>query len=538
MLRRAGITARLSALAGMVTLAVTALVLTGYSRLSNQVDTQRELTSLAALAAAAQTSQFDFADFNGWQTAYAFDVARQGAAATSDTAPGRKAFLDAVTRTRANLTALTRLADAQPAAQRDRLDAVGAGLDSFMAVDEEIIGLYRRGDARSVDAGDELVLGKEIELFQAAAGQLGAFAADVAAQQEAAASAAARSGRSAMRLSLITGGLVLAFVLAAAYLIARSIRTPLNDLRSRLAEIAQGRGDLTVRLAVTGKDELTEVARLFNTFVESIASIVRQIADAAATMTRSADGLGSVATHLGEGAARTTSQVEDLGGTAQEVAGSAASVSAATEEMTASIGEIAAQASSASHVAQEAVSTVGDTSSAVAELDAAGSEIGEIVKVIESIAQQTNLLALNATIEAARAGAAGKGFAVVAAEVKDLAQETARATEDITTKIGAIQETTAHATGAIERISTIIRQIEEKQTTIAAAVEEQSATTHEISRSVADIAGGADHMAADLGSITGTAAQTSNGARTTQESATELAALATRVRTLVDSFTY
>jgi methyl-accepting chemotaxis protein len=189
-------------------------------------------------------------------------------------------------------------------------------------------------------------------------------------------------------------------------------------------------------------------------------------------------------------------------------------------------------------VAAEAVSTAQETSDAVNDLDRASREIGEIVKVITSIAEQTNLLALNATIEAARAGDAGKGFAVVASEVKELAQETSRATDDITAKISSIQGTTVRATTAIAQITRVIAQINENQTTIAAAVEEQTATTSEISRNVNDVSTGSSHIADTIGNIADSAANTASGAEATHKSAQDLAELAQRVQTLVNQFTH
>ena len=213
-------------------------------------------------------------------------------------------------------------------------------------------------------------------------------------------------------------------------------------------------------------------------------------------------------------------------------------MSSATEQMTASIAEIAQQASSASEVAGQAVTEAEATSAAVAELDSASAEIGQIVATITQIAEQTNLLALNATIEAARAGDAGKGFAVVATEVKDLAQETAKATEDITAKIDAIQATTERATGAIGRISATIGAIHEKQTTIAAAVEQQSVTTQEITRTVNDVSAGSRHVTDAMSGIVADAEQTDAAAITSRHSAADLARLASMVATMVKQFTY
>lgn len=179
-----------------------------------------------------------------------------------------------------------------------------------------------------------------------------------------------------------------------------------------------------------------------------------------------------------------------------------------------------------------------NTNNTVATLGESSAEIGQIVKVITGIAQQTNLLALNATIEAARAGEAGKGFAVIANEVKELAKETAKATEDISQKIEAIQGDTGRSVEAISEIATIIDQISEFQNTIASAVEEQAATTSEIARSVTDASRGASEITSNMQAVASAAESTSSGAADSQQASSELARMAAELQTLVGKFTY
>ena len=174
----------------------------------------------------------------------------------------------------------------------------------------------------------------------------------------------------------------------------------------------------------------------------------------------------------------------------------------------------------------------------MSKLGDSSTEIGQVIKVITSIAQQTNLLALNATIEAARAGEAGKGFAVVANEVKELAKETAKATEDISRKIEAIQSDTKAAVGAIASISEVINQVNGISNTIATAVEEQNATTNEMARNVGEAARGSGEITSNIAGVTEAAASTSRGAVDTQKAAAELSKLATSLRELVERYKF
>jgi methyl-accepting chemotaxis protein len=211
-------------------------------------------------------------------------------------------------------------------------------------------------------------------------------------------------------------------------------------------------------------------------------------------------------------------------------------VAAATEQMSASIREIAEGASEAARVADAAAALSITTSDAVTKLGASSAEVGEVLAFINTIAEQTNLLALNATIEAARAGEAGKGFAVVASEVKELAHETAKATEDIARRIGTIQADADAAVLAITQISDVIRKVNELQSTIASAVEEQQATTAEISRNVAEAASGSSEIAGNVSGVALAAHETSEGAALALGASDDLATMAGRLTQLVDRF--
>ena len=312
--------------------------------------------------------------------------------------------------------------------------------------------------------------------------------------------------------------------------LARKVDLVLDVVRSAAA------GDLTREIPISGDDAIGQLADGLTALLATMRSSLSDIGVTAGSLSGAAEQLTSLAQGMGEGAADTSDRAASASSASVQVSAGIQTVATAAEEMTASIQEIAKNATDAATVASSAVTVAGDAQGTVANLGESSAEIGQVVKVITSIAQQTNLLALNATIEAARAGDAGKGFAVVANEVKELAKETAKATEDIGKKIEAIQSDAAGAVNAIREISEVIDRISDIQATIASAVEEQTATTNEISRSVSEAATGANDIAADVTRVASAASDTQQGAQTTLQSATELSDMATQLKTLVSQF--
>ncbi len=300
---------------------------------------------------------------------------------------------------------------------------------------------------------------------------------------------------------------------------------------------AASEGDLTQTITVTGDDAIGQLAGGLESLLATLRTSMADIGSTADTLAIAAEQLTILSQGMGEGATLTSDRAGSASGASVQVSTSIQTVASAAEEMTASIREIAKNATEAATVATSAVTVASDASGTVANLGESSAEIGQVIKVITSIAQQTNLLALNATIEAARAGDAGKGFAVVANEVKELAKETARATEEIGQKIEAIQSDTQGAVTAISEISEVIGRINDIQTAIASAVEQQTATTNEIARSVTEAAAGADGIAQDVTQVASAADDTRQGAQNTLQSATDLAGMATQLKTLVNQFT-
>jgi len=298
----------------------------------------------------------------------------------------------------------------------------------------------------------------------------------------------------------LIGVIIILFLLGAGVItyISRKITVPIKHAAEMLKDIAQGEGDLTKRLKVETKDEVGEMAEWFNKFINAIQNIIKDVAQHANRVKDASGELSEISKLMTSGAEQTSEKANVVAAAGEEMSSNMSSVAAATEEaatnvnmvataaeqMIATINEIAQNSEKASNITGEAVAQTQSASNKVDELGSAANEIGKVVETITEISEQVNLLALNATIEAARAGEAGKGFAVVANEIKDLAKQTAEATQEIKGKIGSIQGSTDETVTEIGQILKIINDVNDIVSTIATAVEEQSITTKEIAENV------------------------------------------------------
>jgi methyl-accepting chemotaxis protein len=334
-------------------------------------------------------------------------------------------------------------------------------------------------------------------------------------------------------IGILIGAVVLGFGLAVA--LSRAISSSATTMLTMIQHVAAN--NLAIQdMEITSRDEIGLAGIALNQMKNNLHRTIESIADTAGHVASASEEFSATSQQISTNSEETSAQAGSVSEATQRVSQNLQSVSTGAEEMTSTIQSIASNAHQAASVASGAVQTAQAANTTIGKLGASSAEIGEVIKVITSIAQQTNLLALNATIEAARAGEAGKGFAVVANEVKELARQTAKATEDISRKINAIQTDTQGAVEAIGTISTVIGQINDISGTIATAVEEQSATTNEMTRNVADAAKGSAEITQNIDGVAEAARGTSSSAQESLKAANQLAEMAVQLNNLVGQF--
>ncbi len=533
--RSLGLRPRILAVGAIGILAASVVGGTALVALGRLQSTTHRLGDLQQLSTQLQQVRFYNADVGSWQTAYAWDARKVGPVkAVADTSTNRAGYLRSTEGLRSTLASMP--VGSMTDDERASFQRIGVLWNEFFSTDDAIKELYAQGDPLSVDRADATIAGPEHDIYYTINDETDALVASVTrrvAGEVADASSAAQRAR-----VVVVAAILLAAVGISVWAALISNGVVVRVRRVQRALVAMAGGDLTARAVVSGRDEVAQMAAALNEAQESVRSVVEQVAVSASAVASSSEELSASGEAVASGAREASAQAGVVAAAAEQVSRNVQTVAAGSEQMGASIREIAVSANEAARVASQAVGVVESTNSSVAALGSSSVQIGNVVKVITSIAEQTNLLALNATIEAARAGEAGKGFAVVAGEVKELARETARATEDIAQRVEAIQADTQGAVVAMGQIAAIIASINDYQLTIASAVEEQTATTQEMSRNVTQAATGSGEIAANITGVASASASTTEAVTQSRAAIDELSQMAAELHTQIARFTY
>lgn len=330
-------------------------------------------------------------------------------------------------------------------------------------------------------------------------------------------------------------GVVIALlcVVVAGY-VAKNVAEPLVAAMHVIEAV--GQGDLSRKVEVQGQDEVARLSIAFNQMVDRMRETIRMIRVHSVGVGGSGEEIAGLSHQMTEAANATSTQANVVSAASEEIATTIQVLASSSTEMMASIQEISRNTAKASQISQSAVVSAQNTNKIMGKLETSSNEVGKVIQLINSIAEQTNLLALNATIEAARAGEAGKGFAVVAHEVKALAEQTAKATEEIESRIAAIRTDSKGAAQAIEEVTQVIEQINHISTTIAAAVEEQTATTNDISRSMEEVVVGSKEISSNITQVATAAHMTTSAANEARTSSENLDRMSGELAELVSTF--
>ncbi|MEU4218716.1 methyl-accepting chemotaxis protein [Actinoplanes sp. NPDC026623] len=534
-MRRFTIGARLSGTFAAVLLLLLGVAAMAFATIVAQRTSANDVRRLTVVTRQAEEIKTHAATLNGWQAGYINDIYRLGA---DRALGGESVAYQAWRKERDSFQRFLGEVDAGvfSASERALFEQIRTELGTYVKVDEKLVAAYKPGTPKALWDADQIAMYDGWNSYYRMMVSAQKLAASVDARSvEAVRQSASDATRAQWAIGVATG-LALLLGAVSAYVVTRSIVRPIGAARDSLREVAGG--DLTVVPPAGGRDEVAQMSAALGQAVTAVRTIVSDVAEQAEALARTSTELDAVSGAFARAVADTSQQADLVAGAAEDVSHNVDSMAAGSEQMGASIEEISRNATDAANVAAEAVTAAAEANRTVANLGTSSSAIGDAVRLITSIAGQTNLLALNATIEAARAGEMGKGFAVVAGEVKDLAQESARAAEEIDALVKAIQGDTGAAVTAIGHIGGVIARISDYQTSIAGAVEEQTATTAEMNRGALAASSGTATIAENIRSVAAATSATSTEIARAREAAAELTRMSTTLRDAVGQFRY